>query len=298
MLNAAELSEIRAYNRHIMERYKSIEQYYLSAASRGETVLKQDLFCSFPGEVLAGYVRAFKRALKPLDPERAGTPAAFVRLGSAHDGGYVMADPGHNGLAYSLGIGDNADWDLSMAERGFTVYQYDGSLERPPESCAGHPSLHFHSLFISGAPGERPRHTSLRSILEKNGHTRKNSLILKMDVEGAEWGVLERARQEDLAPFRQIILELHVSALDMWRLPGHTSILRRLGRTHPVAHAHINNNGRQVYFGGEPFWPFIELCCLRRDDWEFKPGKKTYPLALDAPCNPLMPDYAPDFRSL
>lgn len=77
---------------------------------------------------LAPYLEAvetnYQKLLRLLSPyDVAGQTK--LRIGPAHDGGYVMLDPGRDGIAYSFGISDYSPWDLEMANRGFKVYSID-----------------------------------------------------------------------------------------------------------------------------------------------------------------------------
>ena len=57
-----------------------------------------------------------------------------VRIGRDYDGGYVMADPGEDGIAYSFGIGNDVSWDSGMARRGYEIFMYDITIDSPPST--------------------------------------------------------------------------------------------------------------------------------------------------------------------
>ena len=295
---AAELEEIRAYNRFVLEQQAAISADYRERIAAGLPVYERPLECSFPGEVLAGYAREFKQAIRPMciaAGADGAAPPALVRLGSAHDGGYVMPDPGLGGIAYSLGIDSNVDWDLDMAARGFHVFQYDGSIDALPAPHADNPAFAFHGLFICGRPDPRPGYRTLSQLIAENGHGEERDMILKMDIEGAEWDVLAALPRPDLMRFRQIVLELHLRAEDMGRLPVFSSLLRRLASTHQAVHAHANNNGGAVRFNEEPFWYYMEVSYVRRAGLRFAPCEQHYPTPLDAPCCPEKPEISLGF---
>lgn len=288
-----ELEEIRAYNKYVLEQQAAISAYYRERIDAGLPVYERPLECSFPSAALAGYAREFKQAIRPMRMVAGADGAAplpLVRLGSAHDGGYVMPDPGTGGIAYSLGIDTNVDWDLDMAARGFHVFQYDGSIETLPAPHADNPAFRFHRLFICGRPRPESAYRTLSELIAENGHGEERDMILKMDIEGAEWEVLAALSRPDLTRFRQIALELHLRAEDMGRLPAFSSLLRRLARTHQAVHVHANNNGGAVRFNEEPFWYFIEVSYMRRDGLRFAPCEARYPTPLDAPCCPDRPE--------
>ncbi len=90
--------------------------------------------------------------------------------------------------AISLGVSESSPWDLEMAQRGYQVVEYDGSIEQCPYN---HPNIAFHKRFV----GVGENCISLSSIIEDN-HLKKMANILQVDIENAEWEVLE---QVDLA---------------------------------------------------------------------------------------------------
>lgn len=212
----------------------------------------------------------------------------LVRLGRPNDGGYVMLDRGLDGVpAYSLGVGDDVSWDLAMAERGCDVWLYDHTITALPET---HPALHWERVGIAAESAGDMR--SLADLITANGHQDRTDLILKMDIEGAEWEVLEVAASETLAQFSQIVMEVHGMAPDINE--GHerrAAVLRRLNETHQLFHVHGNNWGSLAIVGGIPIVDVMELCYARRGDYSFTPTTQVFPTPLDQPCHPERPDY-------
>ena len=248
--------------------------------------------CSFPSEVMAEYARSYKRAVRPMRPKGL-QPSDLCRIGSKHDGGYVMLPPGQSGIAYSLGIDTNADWDLDMAARGFQVWQYDGSVNAPPVE---HPLFHFEPLFIYGSEGTIPRENAgksktLSQAISDNGHAAEKSIILKMDIEGGEWSVFEHLPVDTLKMFSQVVVELHIHLTDLIRLPSYTALLNKIRRTHMPFHVHANNARKPMDFGTEKFEFLLEVSYVRRDDYPaFALCEDFYPTPLDAPCVPRFPE--------
>lgn len=70
------------------------------------------------------------------------------RFGNPGDGGYIMLDDfSHIFIAISCGIKDDVSWDMAMARKGLTVYQYDPTVSLPP----GYPTkFSFHKTGIHG----------------------------------------------------------------------------------------------------------------------------------------------------
>ena len=133
----------------------------------------------------------------------------FVRLGKANDGGYIMVDnfdASGNAIAYSFGIANDVSWDLDMARRGYDIFMYDPAIETLPIE---NDKFHFFKEGILGIEvPEKSMHT-LNYFLKRNGHEDKQNMILKMDVEGAEWSFLSTVTAETLNKFDQILFEFH-----------------------------------------------------------------------------------------
>jgi len=209
----------------------------------------------------------------------------FVRMGNAHDGGYVMLDdfrPG--GIAYSFGINDDVTWDRDMADRGYEVFMYDHTIDSLPEE---HPAFHFQHKGIAGA-AEPPDLDTLEHYVEENHHAGQRHMILKMDVEGAEWKSLLACPAEVLQSFDQIVLELH----DMVMHEDEDEMLAmlvKLNRTHAVIHLHANNWGNEYELDGHAYADALEVTYANRAVYDCQPGGEPH-AELDAPCCPSLPE--------
>ncbi|MDD2456438.1 MAG: FkbM family methyltransferase [Kiritimatiellae bacterium] len=159
------------------------------------------------------------------------------RLGSAYGGWTTITDRiSADTIIYSFGIGDDASFDLALIERfGACVYAFDPTpksiewtkLNSLPSSFIMNPvglaDFDGQALF---APPEDPSHVShtllerpatqreaisvpvrrLSTIMHELGHTHVD--ILKMDIEGAEYAVIDDMYQTAIRP-EQILVEFH-----------------------------------------------------------------------------------------
>jgi len=212
----------------------------------------------------------------------------FVRLGRDNDGGYVMFDDfPEESIAYSFGISNDVSWDVDMTSRNIDVFMYDHTISELPES-----NRRFH-FFRNGITGNtsQPQCKTMEEFLTKNGHKNHNNLILKMDVEGAEWDFLNQVPSGILSQFRQMVFEFHDMARGRWDhliFPA----LEKINQTHQLVHIHANNYG-DVKWMGNRFLPVtFEVTYLRKSDHEFVPTSRSFPTRWDQPCNPSLPDYA------
>lgn len=139
-------------------------------------------------------------------------------------------------VIYSFGIGEDVSFDLAMIERfGATVHGFDPtprsvawveSQDLPREFVLHALGLANYDGTASFDPPLDPTHIShtllerkqsrggkvtvpvkrLSTIARELGHRAVD--VLKMDIEGAEYGVIEQLAAEDL-PVRQLLVEFH-----------------------------------------------------------------------------------------
>ena len=113
------------------------------------------------------------------------------------------------GAAYSYGIGSNDDWGCAVSRQyKVPTHQYDCSIQRVPFARADVSSSMTSASATDGSSGCRGR--SIRSPIRSpaNGDAGKH-LLVKMDVEGAEWASLMATPDAVFERIDQIALELH-----------------------------------------------------------------------------------------
>jgi hypothetical protein len=214
------------------------------------------------------------------------------RYGAPRDGGYLMCeslmDAARSG--YSYGIDARDDWGCDIAQQlGTPVHEYDCfNLTRPACSRG---SLMFHEECVGAAPETidgRPYDT-LASQIARNGDAGRR-LIVKIDVEGAEWASLRAAPEEILDRIDQLAIEFHGTDD-----PAFVETVRRLKRHFYVAHFHANN-----YACDGQLAPFTSsanevLFVSRRIGVVASERVPTLPNALDSPNRAGHPDCQPRF---
>src|SRR5437867_10277137 len=131
------------------------------------------------------------------------------RFGSASDGGYLMFENLIEPLdaGYSYGVGRNDDWGCEVSRRyNAPVHQYD-CFDPARPTCNGGTFV-FHNECVGDRTGHRESRffDTLENQIRKNGDTGRH-LIIKMDIEGAEWDSLLAAPENLLASIPQITTE-------------------------------------------------------------------------------------------
>lgn len=227
-----------------------------------------------------------------------GACAGPRRFGEPHDGGYVMCTEGlGSGLlaAYSYGINGFDGWGMDVAKSfGVPIYEFDCTNPNRPEPCDGC-QVHFTGECLRGEE-EKPKsqlYHTLGEHLEKHGHAAVGdaSLLLKIDIEGAEWPVLAQVPPATLRKFRQVVVEFH----GVERTEQHPLYLRALrsllGAGLQVVHLHGNNFGGEAKFGEYSVPNVLEVTLSQGTAGESKCAAEAHPhLAQDATNNAAAPE--------
>lgn len=205
----------------------------------------------------------------------------LVRVGGEYDGGYVMLDDfdKEGVVAYSFGIGNDISWDEQAANKGMEVFCYDPTVWGLPKR---NDRLQFERIGITGKDIPDDNLYSMRTIMEKNGHINKTDMILKMDVEGAEWDFFEETPSEVLAQFRQMTFELH-DMTDIRNADKVLNCLTKLRKTHEPVWIHANNNGGLVVAGDYAIPKLLEITYVNKKSYDFSNNKYDCPLEIDTP---------------
>jgi hypothetical protein len=213
------------------------------------------------------------------------------RVGSANDGGYVLCDNLIQGVqtVYSYGIGGNDDWGCEMSSRfNVPVHQYD-CFNPPNVSCPGGQFVpHNECVGTKAETIEGRTFDSIVSQMERNGD-RGKQMIVKIDVEGAEWDALLATPEEVLAQIDQLPMELHGVGE-----PRFLEAVQKLKRHFYLVHLHFNNWSCAGDIEPFPAHAYQVLFVNKRVGvLGAPPAGVASPSSLDAPDNPRSPDCQP-----
>jgi hypothetical protein len=231
-----------------------------------------------------GLRESLLRELRPV----ALANCTLERFGAPNDGGYLMCGNLLQNVrtAYSYGIGGEDSWGCQIArERGLPVHQYDCFDKRRPK-CKGTVTI-FHEECVDGRPrieGSRRFDTVSRQI-SRNGDDGKR-LVVKMDVEGAEWASLMATPDSVLDRIDQLAVEFHGTTS-----PRYVAALRKLKRTFYLVHLHFNNFACSDAVGPFPAKAYQVLLVNKRIGVVDRAHAGTVSAGpLDAPDTPALPD--------
>ncbi len=222
-------------------------------------------------------------ALSLLTPYDIDKPK--IRIGPHGDGGYVLVDDiSIDQAVVSYGISFEYEFDRELAEKGHDVYMFDHTIEGIRSTTS---RMRF---FKEGVAGKTDKASSLFSI-EDHLHRHKitgDRLILKMDVEGAEFDAFDAISEKTLNRFEQIVLEIHnVHCLDdagyRTRFYG---MFRKINKYFTLFHVHANNcDGQNGFYAvsGIPVFGIIELSYIKTNLVNRRPSQTLYPTSIDYP---------------
>lgn len=198
--------------------------------------------------------------IRQLFPLNVSNNISWKRFGSPGDGGYLLSDDiSEYDICISLGIGDNCSFDLDIAKHCNRVLMFDHTIV-PPQLLS--PNMSFKKIGIATLESEN--FTTMERIISKL--PKGSDLILKIDVEGAEWEVLESLTLDTLSRFRQIAAEFHnLHAIhNSEHFERIVNSLSKISQTHVLTNFHINNWASYQLVAGVPFPDVVEVTYLRR----------------------------------
>jgi hypothetical protein len=213
------------------------------------------------------------------------------RFGEANDGGYVMCGNllGAVQAGYSYGISGYDGWGCQVSrELKVRVHQYDCFDLHTPVCPGGDTTFHSQCIAPTHSTDESGRvFDSLQKQIADNRDTGKH-LVLKMDVEGAEWESFLQTPDSVLEQVDQLAVEFHGAN----RLRYLEAIIS-LKRFFHVANLHFNNYSCTA--GVEPFpsWAYEVLFVSKRLGVLDPSGKRPDTSAVNARNNPTLEDCQP-----
>lgn len=258
--------------------HKILNNLYLVRENQLRAVQVAQLEAILKDPAVKGYINEVRHLMSVKDVKG----GKFCRIGNQKgSGGYVMLDDIRDKeIFYSFGISADVTWDSYPAELwDKKVFMYDHTIDGLPYQ---HKNFIWKKEGICGedAIGKYKDLKALSQILKDNGHEHENNMILKMDVEGAEWDVFSTFAVEELKRFDQITLELHW----FWDLNNKDRILKsleNLNKNHQIVHVHGNSFGVAVPMDGYNMPDIIEATWVRKEGREFINSKRFFPTELD-----------------
>jgi FkbM family methyltransferase len=205
------------------------------------------------------YINELKKRLTPFHSND------LQRYGGSRDGAYILDKSlvDQANTVYSLGVGPNDSWiafDHEMANAGKKVFLYDGSV---PSFWSNRPEFKFFSEYISSK--------NLSKFISDNGHENETEMLLKMDIEGAEYDTILNSDEKLFNHFNQVAIEIHdllfanmeaESASNDSAFSEKINLLDLLNKHYNLVHIHGNNCSPRKGYG---IAEVLELTYIRKD---------------------------------
>jgi hypothetical protein len=183
------------------------------------------------------------------------------RYGGAADGGYLMCEnlAGRARSAYSYGIDTEDNWGCDISRQfDLTIHQYDCFTDHRPTCNGGHFVFHDECVGPKRDTVDNQLFDTIASQIERNGDAGKR-LLLKIDVEGAEWDSFAATSDAVFDLIDQIPMELH--GTDEAKF---VDVVRRMKRQFYLVNLHFNNHACDPSVAPFPSWAFQVLWVNRR----------------------------------
>ncbi len=218
------------------------------------------------------------------------TEHQLIRLGSSHDGGYLVPDDLEGiSACFSPGVCKKSEFEDDLASRNIRSFLADYSVDAPP---IDNPLFKFEKKFLGCSNDDI--FMTLESWVNKEMPNDPSDFLLQMDIEGSEYDVLIESSNELLRKFRIIIVEFHdmQNLLDRFGIKVINACFSKLLRDFEIVHIHPNNNHEPAKLYGYEIPPALEITFLRKDRIKKRNPAKQFPHLLDKKCIDHKKDYA------
>jgi hypothetical protein len=226
------------------------------------------------------------------------TNCQLERFGERNDGGYLMCSNLLGGVqsAYSYGIGGYDKWGCDISTKlNLTVHQYDCFNTTQPPCRSGETVFHAECVGHTTETVDGRVFDTVRNQFARNGDSSKR-VVLKIDVEGAEWESFLSVPDETLEQIDQMAVEFHWQEDDKFHWvqdDKYLRVVRRLKQFFEVGHIHFNNASCIGDLEPFPSWAYEVLFVSKRLAVVDSARKAGGPHPLDAPNNTAFADCQP-----
>ena len=187
---------------------------------------------------------------------------SYRHFGDKADGGYFLAVPiNENSEVVSIGLGDNISFDHAVSPFVARIHLFDHTIN-VPQNIPRNATYYDRGLGVTSSE----ELLDLQSILDYTDQ--KSPKILKIDIEGAEWDVLQSLTIDSLLGINQLIVEFH-NLLEIVRNPisfkKATQVLEFIKKDYWAININPNNWANTQIIHGVAFADVLEVTFLRKD---------------------------------
>jgi len=186
------------------------------------------------------------------------------RVGGEGDGGYLLPDILDDvDFCFSPGVEYRAEFEKQLAtSHGIKCFMADASVDAPPLTDD---NFEFDKKFLGNR--DVGQFITLKTWMDQKVGEDRDNLLLQMDIEGGEYGVLITESMETLRRFSCIVIEFHMlhKLLDSYFFLFFSSVMEKLFREFSICHVHPNNCCGSIALEGLELPRVIEVTFLRKD---------------------------------
>jgi len=182
----------------------------------------------------------------------------LLLVGSQYDGGYFL--PLHfrqTDILVSAGIGSNTDFEREVASHVARGFLFDASISQPTDLPK---NLKFYQKFIGSSDTDNT--LGLKEVIQST----KGQILLKLDIEGAEYEALNSVGEEELIRCPIIVCEFHNLKTFLQDDGQIVTLFQRILKTHHIIWTGTNNYAHFYFLNGKRYPNVIE-CVFLRKDW-------------------------------
>ena len=185
---------------------------------------------------------------------------SFLRAGSNGDGGYIIPNVSVD-IMFSAGVDKNIDFEFDITTKfNCPIYMLDRSVDRLP---INHKNFNFMKLWLGCSNNEET--VSIDHWIHSFNKNKSNNAALKIDIEGAEYSVIECLEENLQKNFVWIVCEFHSFENILAQEDKITKTINKILLTHDVFHIHPNNLRKPFRKYGFIVPTDIEFTFLRKD---------------------------------
>ncbi len=219
--------------------------------------------------------------LRPLKTEY-----QLVRRGGIADGSYLVPDsPINYQGVISPGVGQTFEFEKEIVPASIKVILIDGTIQKPENLP---PNFIFRKEMLTEKTSVSSGEVTLSDLVLKE-FPNSESLLLSMDIEGAEYKVISTTSIGTLSKFALLVIEFHqlqkvfVSKSNNEEI---TRVFNKLKGEFYLLHSHPNNAGGFFLYRFKKIPKVIETTWVRKDLAKKNFGPANLPHNLDV-CNDL-----------
>jgi hypothetical protein len=229
-------------------------------------------------------VKSFLKKIKIIDSGH-----ELIRIGANTDGGYLLPDIlDQVEYCFSPGVGNSDTFENHLLKYNIKSFLADGTVNYNGKHDFIKKNLNSFN---------DDKNISLEDWISEKLSTPVNKLnkklLLQMDIEGSEIGVLYNVSLECLDRFKIIIIEFHHfhEIFKHFGLEIYNNLFDKILKTHNVIHIHPNNNSQTVNFLNNKISELYEITFINKKDCKYvKKIDYNLPHKLDHRCNLSLPE--------